>query len=232
MRQNRGDKLLDAIGMRSHTPIAEAASVGRFAWASPAVQIRVRCDRRPLLSRGKPGESVAVSVGALCTDSGGDLATSKRSPGLWSGWGKAVRQRVGPPVGANSTLAHPRWSVLLRTGWPSVLSVAQRPHGEGRDRVEVSTIEIDPAVSAPSQPRSLTELSQDIQAAAAEVRTKRAAPVSEPDLLSARRVLLRAMEVYADELTARRLPIPRLLHDDLRLQRGLDRQPNAWAWPR
>ena len=89
-------------------------------------------------------------------------------------------------------------------------------------------MEIDPAVSASRLPRSLPELAQDVQAAAAEVRTKRAAPISERDLLSARRTLLLAMEAYVDALTARRLPIPRLLHDDLRLQRGIERHPNAW----
>ena len=93
-------------------------------------------------------------------------------------------------------------------------------------------MEIDPAVPAARPPRSLTELAHDVRAAATEVRTKRAPPVSERDLLSARRALLRAMEVYADELTARRLPIPRVLHDDLRLQQEIERHPNAWEWAR
>ena len=93
-------------------------------------------------------------------------------------------------------------------------------------------MEIDPAGSTSRLQRSLGELAQDVQAAAAEVRTKRAAPVSERDLLSARRALLRAMEAYADELTVRGLPIPRLLHDDLRLQRGIEGRPNAWEWTR
>jgi hypothetical protein len=92
-------------------------------------------------------------------------------------------------------------------------------------------MEIDPAVSPPRLARSLTELSQDFQAAAEEVRSKRAASVSERDLHVVRRALLRAMEAYADELTARRLPIPRRLHDDLRLQREIERHPNAWGWP-
>jgi hypothetical protein len=93
-------------------------------------------------------------------------------------------------------------------------------------------MQIDPAASASPLPRSLTELADDVRAAATEVRTRRAPPVSERDLLSARRVLLKAMEAYADGLTARRLPIPRVLHDDLRLQREIERHPNAWEWTR
>ena len=39
-------------------------------------------------------------------------------------------------------------------------------------------------------------------------------------------------EVYARELTARRLPVPRQLRDDLRLQRGIQRHPQASGWHR
>src|SRR5687767_1333430 len=52
------------------------------------------------------------------------------------------------------------------------------------------------------------------------VRTLRSPPVDDRSLLAARAALLVAMEAYADELTARRLPIPRTLRDDLRLMRG------------
>jgi hypothetical protein len=93
-------------------------------------------------------------------------------------------------------------------------------------------MEIDTAVSIPMLPQTLAKLAQDIRAARAEMRAKRAAPVNEPDLLLARRTLLRALEAYGDELTERGLPIPRQLLGDLRLQREIERHPNVFAWPR
>jgi len=93
-------------------------------------------------------------------------------------------------------------------------------------------MEIDTAAPAPIRPPTLAELARELRAAREEVRARRVAPVVQTSLLSARQRLLRAMVVYADELTARRLPVPRQLRDDLRLQRGMRRQPQASGWHR
>ena len=61
----------------------------------------------------------------------------------------------------------------------------------------------------------------DVRAAREEVGSLRGAPMMHDRLRSARQILLRAMEAYAAELTARRLPIPPQLRDELRLQRRI-----------
>lgn len=86
-------------------------------------------------------------------------------------------------------------------------------------------MEIDAAEPLPMRAPTLAELAADIRVAREVVAAMRIAPVVQPALLSARQTLLRAMEAYALELTARRLPIPHQLRDDLRLQRDLGRQP-------
>lgn len=92
-------------------------------------------------------------------------------------------------------------------------------------------MEIDTAAPAPMPPPTLAELARDIRDARAKVRAMRAAPVVPPNLLSARQTLLRAMEVYAHELSVRRLPIPPRLRDDLRLQRDIRGHPNGSPRP-
>ncbi|WP_141776485.1 hypothetical protein [Phycicoccus sp. SLBN-51] len=93
-------------------------------------------------------------------------------------------------------------------------------------------MDIVSATPPPTTPSTLAELAGEIRAAREEVDARRLAPVDWPSLLSARQTLLGAMEVYARELTARRLPLPRQLRDDLRLQRGIRRQPQASGWHR
>ncbi|HEV7148113.1 MAG TPA: hypothetical protein VGN48_14065 [Pedococcus sp.] len=93
-------------------------------------------------------------------------------------------------------------------------------------------MEIDRAAAAPIRPPTLAELAAEVRAAREEVRAKRAAPVVQTSLLSARQRLLRAMMVYADELTARGLPVPRQLRDDLRLQRDIRCRPQGSSWRR
>ncbi|HEV7147778.1 MAG TPA: hypothetical protein VGN48_12365 [Pedococcus sp.] len=83
------------------------------------------------------------------------------------------------------------------------------------------------AASAPMRSPTLAELAANIRVARQLVAAMRVAPVVQPMLLSAREALLRAMEAYALELTARRLPIPPQLRDDLRLQRDIGRHPTA-----
>jgi hypothetical protein len=72
--------------------------------------------------------------------------------------------------------------------------------------------------------RSLALLARDVRNAREEVRKLRRGPVVHDRLLAARQSLVRAMESYAMELTARGLPIPRKLHGDLRLQQHIGRQ--------
>lgn len=71
------------------------------------------------------------------------------------------------------------------------------------------------------RPPTLSELLADVQAAREEVRSLRGAPMVPDRLRSARQVLLQAMEAYAAGLTARRLPIPPQLRDEIRLQRRI-----------
>ena len=91
-------------------------------------------------------------------------------------------------------------------------------------------MEMDSANSTPTLPLTLAELAQDVRAARVAVLAKRTAPVNEPTLLLARKTLLRALQAYTDELTARGLPIPRQLHGELRLQRDIERHPNPIIW--
>ena len=83
------------------------------------------------------------------------------------------------------------------------------------------------AGSVPAPPRSLAEMAEDVRLARQEVAARRMSPVTQSSLLSARQELLRVMEVYSDELTARRLPIPPQLRDDLRLHRVIRRNPGS-----
>lgn len=83
----------------------------------------------------------------------------------------------------------------------------------------------------PTAPSTLAELAGEIRTAREDVDARRLAPVDWPRLLAARQALLGAMEVYARELTARGLPVPRQLRDDLRLQRGIG-HPQATGWRR
>ena len=87
-------------------------------------------------------------------------------------------------------------------------------------------MEID-AGSVPAPRRTLAEMAEDVRAARAEVAARRMCPVTQTSLLSARQELLRVMEVYSDELIARRLPVPPQLRDDLRLHRVIRRNPGS-----
>ena len=93
-------------------------------------------------------------------------------------------------------------------------------------------MEIDPPPSLPVVPSSLADLVGDIREARENLRVMRVAPVVQADLLSARQTLLRALEAYVDVLIARRLPVPRQLRDELRLQRGIRRHPDDSGWHR
>ncbi|GGK59929.1 hypothetical protein [Ornithinimicrobium pekingense] len=70
-------------------------------------------------------------------------------------------------------------------------------------------------------PRSLNDLAADIHLAREAVNGLRTAPVVWQDLRDAQGSLLVAMESLARELTARHLPVPPRLRDELRLQRRL-----------
>lgn len=74
----------------------------------------------------------------------------------------------------------------------------------------------------------LTELRALVGEARRDVQVLRAGRVEPALLLTARGVLLGALEDYVDELTRCRLPVPPGLRDDLRLQRtipGIRRSP-------
>lgn len=81
----------------------------------------------------------------------------------------------------------------------------------------------DPIVAHPPGRRSLTVLLEELQSARDEVDRLRRPPIVREELSVARDSLLMAMESYAAELTARGLPIPWKMRDELRLQRGVRR---------
>lgn len=68
--------------------------------------------------------------------------------------------------------------------------------------------------------RPLAEFVADVRVARQAVHARRMVPVVWTELLDAQRLLLRALEAYASELTARHLPIPYRLRDALRVQRA------------
>jgi hypothetical protein len=82
-------------------------------------------------------------------------------------------------------------------------------------------------VARPPGRRSLALLVEDVRIAREAVSQLRRAPIVHDRLLAARQSLLRAMESYAAELSARGLPIPRGLHDDLRLQHNIRRERDS-----
>jgi hypothetical protein len=67
----------------------------------------------------------------------------------------------------------------------------------------------------------LEDLMATVRTARDDVESLRTGKVDPALLVSARGVLLDALEVYATELVRRRLPMPPTLRDDLRLQRGI-----------
>lgn len=69
--------------------------------------------------------------------------------------------------------------------------------------------------------RRLRELAGDVTSARQVVHMSRVAPVVWEDFRCAQQGLLDAMEIYVGALTVRRLPVPRRLQEDLRLQRRL-----------
>lgn len=79
----------------------------------------------------------------------------------------------------------------------------------------------DPRVAQPHGRRSLAVLTEELRTAREEVGRLRRGPIMHDQLSTAHVFLLRAMESYAAELTARGLPIPWRLRDELRLQRGI-----------
>lgn len=82
----------------------------------------------------------------------------------------------------------------------------------------------DPIVAQqPAGERDLAALVEQLQNARDEVDRLRRPPAAREQLSAARQFLLAAMESYAAELTARGLPIPWKLRDELRLQRSVRR---------
>lgn len=79
----------------------------------------------------------------------------------------------------------------------------------------------DPRAELPHGRRSLAVLKEELRSAREEVGRLRRGPILHDQLSTAHLFLLRAMESYAAELTARGLPIPWRLRDELRLQRGI-----------
>lgn len=67
----------------------------------------------------------------------------------------------------------------------------------------------------------LAELTSAVRAASSEVDALRCGRVDPALLVTARGVLLDALEGLAAELVRRRLPVPPALRDELRLQRGI-----------
>lgn len=86
-------------------------------------------------------------------------------------------------------------------------------------------MKVSPPVPDVEGPRSLTDLATDVRAARQVVHARRMDPVIRQDLVLAHHSLLQTMEAYVSELTARHLPIPHRLRDELRLQRDLADRP-------
>jgi hypothetical protein len=79
----------------------------------------------------------------------------------------------------------------------------------------------DATASRPSGAGALAVLFEELRSAREEVSRLRHAPVVHAEQLAARQSLLTALESYVSGLTARGLPIPWKLRDELRLQRGI-----------
>jgi hypothetical protein len=79
----------------------------------------------------------------------------------------------------------------------------------------------DHFVARPPAPRPLGVLLEELRRAREEVCRLRRPPIVRDRLAAAQQSLLVAMESYAAELTARGMPTPWKLRDDLRLQRSI-----------
>ena len=84
-----------------------------------------------------------------------------------------------------------------------------------------------PGGNAPP-PAELAALLAELALAREEMRSGRQSPVNAPRLDAARARLLQALEAYAQGLSARHLPLPRAVHDDLRLLRGFRSGSALW----
>lgn len=87
-------------------------------------------------------------------------------------------------------------------------------------------MKVGPTAPRAESPRSLTELAAEVRRARHHVLARRMSPATLQDLVKAQHALLQTMEAYVTELTARHLPIPHRLRDDLRLQRDLCGSPH------
>jgi hypothetical protein len=85
----------------------------------------------------------------------------------------------------------------------------------------------DPLAGPKPGRRPLAVLAEALQSAREEVDRLRRPPIAHDQLLAARQSLLVAMDSYAAELTARGLPIPWKLRDELRLQHSVRRQRDS-----
>jgi hypothetical protein len=74
--------------------------------------------------------------------------------------------------------------------------------------------------SASPQPVSLDALSEDVRTARSALRRNRKSPAS-ADLESSRHDLVVALDRYVSALEDRNLPVPRSIHTELQLLRGL-----------
>ncbi len=90
----------------------------------------------------------------------------------------------------------------------------------------------DPLLAQQPGHRSLAVLVEQLQSARGEVDRLRRPPIAHDQLLAARQSLLMAMDSYAAELTARGLPIPWKLRDELRLQHNVRRQRDSSGYGR
>ena len=80
----------------------------------------------------------------------------------------------------------------------------------------------------PTGSGSLEALLEELRSAQQDVGRLRCTPNDQRGLRAAQRSLLVAMESYAAGLTARGLPTPWKLRDDLRLQRRIGSQRDAF----
>jgi hypothetical protein len=86
----------------------------------------------------------------------------------------------------------------------------------------------DPLDASGPGSRSLASLLGDLHSARDQVDRLRSGPMTPERLAVAHESLLEAMERYASALTARGLPTPWRLRDQLRLERGIDVHRNRF----
>ncbi len=119
-----------------------------------------------------------------------------------------IRQAIWRPL-----VSHREGSTTIITKLMATAAAFQEPSAEVPEPGSIPR-------SAPLQPASLDALGEDVRTARSALRMHRHGPAS-ADLESSRQALVLALDRYVSALENRNFPVPRRIHTELQLLKGL-----------